>query len=82
MLTCAEGRDTTAVVRRLLLSAATTVCVHFTPLSGSWLTLAKRGLAALTTRQLRRRTPRSGAQTEPAIQEFSEAHHADRYRSS
>jgi hypothetical protein len=51
--------------------------VHFTPTSGSWLSLVERWFAELTTKQIRRGAYRSVAQLKAGIQDFIDAHQAD-----
>src|ERR1700737_3268705 len=48
--------------------------VHFTPTSGSWITLVERWFAELTNKQLRRGAYQSVPQLRAAIQEFIDAH--------
>lgn len=48
--------------------------VHFTPTSGSWISLVERWFAELTMKQIRRGAFRSVPQLKAAIQEFIDAH--------
>ena len=52
--------------------------VHFTPTYSSWISLVERWFAELTTKQLRRGVYGSVAQLRAGIQEFIDAHQADR----
>ena len=52
--------------------------VHFTPTYASWLSLVERWFAELTMKQIRRGAYGSVAQLKAGIQEFIDAHHANR----